>query len=187
MSPRFMRSSNILPLSVDPIINLWIYRVLVPLGAYKEFIMDSGFSDDGVASTLELENLEKNLEDGSDKGSVKKELVIIYESFEKENYNSQVSSVLANNVRKIAKMVGLSHSECRIFEFSVILKNEQVLENAADILGQLSTSKVCYVLSVLLDLVIEDVRHAFSTKSALFKSGLVTIDRNGSSESPLVH
>jgi len=182
MSRGFLKSSNVLPLSIDPIIKLWIYRVLVPLGGHKDFIMEHGVSDEGISGAIEFTDIEKNLEASSSKRAARKELFSRYDNFEKEHISIEPPKVLASNVKKIAQMVDLSDSECRILEFVVILKNEQILENTTDLLGDLSSSKVCYSLSVLLDLPIEDVKFAITPNSALFKSGLVTIDRNGSSD-----
>ena len=36
----------------DPLIQLWILRLLVPLGGYREFLTRYGFGDEALASYL---------------------------------------------------------------------------------------------------------------------------------------
>ena len=42
---------------IEPLTRLWILRLLVPLGGYKEFVTPSGFADDHVAKALGLGKL----------------------------------------------------------------------------------------------------------------------------------
>ena len=39
---------------IDPIIRLWLLRILVPLGGQREFVHNHGFSDDTVAEAIGL-------------------------------------------------------------------------------------------------------------------------------------
>ena len=39
---------------VDPILILWAFRILIPLGGYQAFIQNNGFRDDAIAMTLGL-------------------------------------------------------------------------------------------------------------------------------------
>ena len=44
--------------SVEPIIRLWLLRVLVPLGGYRQFVQHIGFSNDTLAEVIGLGSVE---------------------------------------------------------------------------------------------------------------------------------
>ena len=89
------------------------------------------------------------------------------------------SPCLHGNVARLAELVGLSDTDCRILEFAVLIHSERLLDDCADWLGQLSSAKVFQALSVLLDLPETQVRASLSTQGLLGKSGLLSVDRNG--------
>ena len=41
-------------IEIDPIIRLWLLRILVPLGGHREFLHSHGFNNDALATTLGL-------------------------------------------------------------------------------------------------------------------------------------
>ena len=86
---------------------------------------------------------------------------------------------LHGNVARLAELIGLSDTDCRILEFAVLIHSERLLDDCADGLGQLSSAKVFQALAVLLDLPEEKVRASLSMQGLLGKSGLLSVDRNG--------
>ena len=42
------------PASVEPIIRLWLLRILVPLGGYREFVNQHRFNNDTLAEVIGL-------------------------------------------------------------------------------------------------------------------------------------
>ena len=166
--------------SVEPIIKLWVLRVIIPLGYSKEFIDEiDGMSTSSLVETLELDYLSELADEGLPKDAIKRELVELYEKYEHLADELNPPAHLVNNISKIAELVGLSEVESRILEFAIIVHNEQVLEEATDQLGNISTSKVISALSTILDLPLDEVKYALSVNSKLFKSGLLSIDRRG--------
>jgi len=86
---------------------------------------------------------------------------------------------LSDNISRLKGLVGLSDTDCRILEFAVLIHSERLLDDLADNLGNLSTAKVCHILSVLLDIPERDVRSALGTQGVLARSGLVAMGRHG--------
>ena len=41
-------------IEIDPIIRLWLLRILVPLGGHREFLHSHGFHNDALATALGL-------------------------------------------------------------------------------------------------------------------------------------
>lgn len=186
---------------LDPLIRLWLLRVLVPLGGHRDLIRPHGISNDSVAAAIGLghwiDPTQYEVPDflrGTFKAehpdpatseydvkAVLSELRLLHKKAEKQWANAPLSDCLRTNVRQLSDLVGLSPTDCRILEFAVSINNERLLDDAADWLGQLSSVKVFHSLSVLLDIPEPDIRASLSAQSILARSGLVTIDRNGTS------
>ena len=177
MRPRTSRSK--MPLEISPIVYLWILRLLIPLGGHREFISKHGFNNDSIAEILNLGDwISCELDDFNPK-PVMTELRKLYRDGDRKLRNASVPSCLRKNVERLSALVGLSDTDCRILEFAVLIKNERLLDEAADWLGQLSSIKVFYNLAVLLNLPEQEIRSALSMQGILTRSGLVSIDHNG--------
>ena len=107
-----------------PIVRLWLLRMLVPLGAHKEFIAEVaeseyyGGEEDLIIQALGLEHwIEQKENDEFDKKSALKELSNLHEAAEKELKNAKVPDPLANNIEQIATLAELSETDYDIFEF----------------------------------------------------------------------
>lgn len=166
-----------MPIDIPPIVRLWLLRLLVPLGGHREFILHTGFSNDTLAEVLGLEEwIDPESKDFNPK-TIRIKLRKLHEAAEKQCRETRVSDRLDANIARLAELVGLSDTDCRILQFSVMLKSERLLDDTVDWLGELSSSKVFHVLSVVLNLPEPDVRDALSTQNVLAQAGLVSLDR----------
>ncbi len=185
----------------DPIIRLWLLRILVPLGGHRAFVSTHGFNNDTLAEVLGLghwvdpaqfdvpdflrrpskahgADLESN---EFDPKAVQSELRLLHQKAEKQWANAPLPDCLGSNVRQLSDLVGLSPADCRILEFAVLIHNERLLDDAAEWLGQLSSVKVFHVLAAILSLPEPEIRASLSAQSILTRSGLVSVDRSGTS------
>ncbi|MGH8470336.1 MAG: AAA family ATPase, partial [Gammaproteobacteria bacterium] len=164
--------------STERLIRLWLLRLLVPLAAYREFIGPNGMNSDPLAEAIGLAHW---IDPGSpdfDASLVRAELRQLHARAESEDREWCVPPALAANRTRLAALVGLSETDCRILEFVVLIHTDRLLDDTADWLGQLSSPKVCHVLSVLLDLPEADLRSTLSTRGLLAQSGLVSLERH---------
>ncbi|MEO6986968.1 MAG: ATP-binding protein [Paralcaligenes sp.] len=175
---RSSRYSHI-PLDIPSILHLWLLRLLVPLGAHREFINEYNFSNDTLAEMLGMREWIDPAPSAFDPKTVLAELRKLYQAGERKWRNAPTPACLCSNVARLSKLVGLSESDCRILEFAVMIQNERLLDDTADWLGQLSSVKVFHVLSVLLDLPEPEIRTSLSVQGILARSGLVSVDRSG--------
>lgn len=167
--------------NLDPGAQLWLLRILVPLGGHRRFLNAHSFNDDTLAVTLGLENwLDPDLDD-FDQRAVLSELRKLHRQAEQQAGKLPLPACLTRNIDQLAVLVGLSETERRILEFVITLHNERVLDDTADFLGVLTSAKVQHVLSVILDLPEAEIRPALSTQGILARSGLISVDRNGAS------
>ena len=75
----------------------------------------------------------------------------------------------------------MSGVEQRILAFTVLLQAERALGEAADMLGDLPSSRIYRTISLLLDIPEGEVRHSLGPHGVLNRTGLVAIDKNGAS------
>jgi len=151
--------------------------MLVPLGAHRDLVSSRGFSTDHVAHALGLSEWVDPEDRDFDPVAVRARLRELHRQAERAD--AGLPKVLQDNIACLAGLVGMSDSECRILEFATMLHHERVLDDAADLLGNPSGSRMIDVLSVLLDLEPYEVRSALSTQGVLARSGLLSIDRSG--------
>jgi transitional endoplasmic reticulum ATPase len=168
-------------LTGDPIVRLWLLRLLVPLGCHKDFIRKNGFANDLMAQQLGLGAWVDKASQDFEPGEVLTELRKDLREVEKEFISLDLAACLSQNIQRLSDLVGLSETDRRILEFAVMLQNERVLDDAAGWLGNLSSVKVFHSLSVVLALPESEVRAALAPNGPLARSGLVSIDQRGSS------
>lgn len=172
----------------SPLVVLWLLRMLVTLGAHKHLVNRSGFSNDTVAEVVGLAHWVDPEDREFDPALVRTELRKLHAEAE-EQADSPTSPAtalrlppfLAHNIQRLSGLVGLSDTDQHILAFVVHLHSERVLDDTADWLGTLSSAKVFHALSVILDRPAEEVRTAMGAQGVLARSGLVSVDRSGTS------
>jgi len=196
------RGSRHTEIAIAPIIQLWMLRILVPLRGDRNFLQPSGFRDDAIAEAVNLghwvdlsrsdapaflKQLPKSagtdgIEREFDEKAVRYELKQLHLRAENLWATASMPPVLSNNVSRLSSLVGLSATDCRILGFAVAIHSERLLRETADLLGELSSSKLFHVLSVILDLSEAEVQASLGPHGILARSGLVSLDRNRTHE-----
>ncbi|MDT8990715.1 ATP-binding protein [Curvibacter sp. APW13] len=162
-------------------VRVWLVKILVELGAHKEFLSDHCFSNDSIANAIGLGGWVDWTSNDLDRKKVMIQLRKIHREVLSHLNDYKVPAILRENVERLAELAGLSATDCRILEFAVLIRNEPALDQTCDLLGMLSSQKVFHALSVILGLHEGDVRASLSSSAILAKSGLVVVDRTGSS------
>lgn len=180
-STRQIRAQHLLN-HQSSLLNLWILRILVLLGGHCEFLRNHGFSDDRVAHALGLGKWVDEVDGYKyDRKNVYKALRCLHVRAESRSAAANISDELARSMGPLAKLVGFSEVECRVFEFAVMIHTESMLDDVADFLGHLSSPKVYAVLATVLAQPECDIRTALKADSALARSSLLTLDWDGRS------
>ena len=162
------------------LLEYWILTILMRLNGHRDFFNNMrGFKDNTLAYFLELDNYVDNFEISS-KVEIMKVLERKLEKLEKINIQ-KLPKILRQNIQQISKLIGLNSVEKDILVFSIYLDYYDMLYNAARTLNDLSTEKAIVVLSVLLKHPASKIKKALSPRSKLSQSGMVSVDRNGSS------
>jgi SpoVK/Ycf46/Vps4 family AAA+-type ATPase len=181
--PRFLQKARQAPLETTPLVRLWLLRLLVPLNAHRSFITRHGFACDAVAEAVGLGEWVDAEDKPHEPPLIRTELRKLHEQAEaahrQATAKNQLPACLAQNIGRLAALVGLSDTDRSLLAFVVFLHSERVLDDAADWLGPMSSAKVFHALAALLDLPLADVRTALGTQGVLARSGLVSMERNG--------
>lgn len=162
-----------------PIVRLWLLRILQLLGGHKEWIQGNGFHSDALAIALGLDHWLNENERAFDAKAVRQELRQLHLQAEQQAAHTPLPPHLRANVAQLATLADLSDVDCRILEFACCIHAEQLLDDTADRLGEMSSARVCSSLAVILDIPPEQVRSALAPQGVLARSGLVMLDRNG--------
>ena len=164
---------------IPSIVHLWLLRMLVPLGGHNEFVNRHGFRSDSLAAQLGLDEWIDPADREFEPRAVRSALRKLHEVAEQKYGKAKIPLCLNRNVTRLSELVGLSETDRRILQFSVMLHAEQLLDDTADYLGQLTSIKVYRALAGLLDLAEQEVRSSLSMQGILAESGLVSVDRKG--------
>jgi SpoVK/Ycf46/Vps4 family AAA+-type ATPase len=166
---------------IHPLTQVWAFRILVLAGGHSEFVeLEGGFSDMALAQAIGLtEYLDETNQDVDelDRRQCLRVLKNLHTKIETTQKGSLRMPVLEENIQQLKTMAGLSEVDCKILLFAVLIHNDTVLENAADLLGSINSGKLVQIFAMLLDLSLEQVKQAISSQGRLERSGLLKIDR----------
>lgn len=165
--------------TLSPVVRLWILRILQSLGAYKEWVQSNGFRRDALASALGMERWLDEDAHEFDPKAVRLELRKLHTQAEKQAHTIELPATLRANTARLAELANLSQVDARILEFACSIHQEPLLDEAADMLGELSSARVAVCLATILDLPLDEVRAALAPNGLLARTGLVVLDRNG--------
>ena len=174
---------------VEPLVRLWLLRLLVPMAVGKHTFSERSKYDYElgeshfrfIAEIFDTEN--EWYTKSNNRINPKKALNCLHKLYVAEEKNpgkAKAPRLLAANVKRLSKLAGLSPTDCRILEFAVLLYSDEILDEACSLLGELTIAKLFKVLSKLLDLLEADVRRSLSKKGSLFRSGLLSLFKDGS-------
>jgi len=164
---------------IEPIVKLWVLRILVPLERHRVFIMESGFSNEGVASNLGLEKWINCPSKKFDGLAIRKQLYQSYEEETKKASEYHANKFVTANIKMLSQLIGLNDIDCKILTFVIYLHNEKVLDEAVDWFSGPSRLRVVRVLAGILDLPEKTVSEALQPNGLLSQSGLLKINRTG--------
>lgn len=179
MNARTRTRTRTVPLALPEVVPIWIRHILVGLGGHRKFLSPQGFADDAIAVAAGLRDPGAADEADYDAKTALARLRRLHAADAKMASRVQVPSSLADNVERLARLVGLNEVDRRILEFAVLVHSERVLDDAADLIGPVSAVRLFCALAVLLDIPTTEVRVALSPEGALAKSGLLSVSRTG--------
>ena len=192
-----------LPTVAEPLVKLWVLRLLIPLRGFRKRFARS---DRHVDPKFEFHNLEQDFFQSLDltfnidpedylttgDGEGDREIHIptlfeclykAYKSGEKTLRDAKATGCLARNVRRLSDLTGLTQTDCRILELAILIDADEFLGMACHMVDQLTPKTLAGVISVLLDLPQEAIRNSLRKDNTLDKCGLLSVnERNDLSD-----
>lgn len=169
---------NNAPQESHPMIAPWLLRILVPLGGHKVLVGRGGFSNEAVARAVGLGAWVDDDERDFDAAAIREQLRRAHRAAEAQGSGVLPPPTLAANMARLAALVDLSATDCRILEFTILLHSDRILDDCADTLGALDPLSMADTLARLLMLEAADVRASLGPQGVLAKSGLLSLDAN---------
>ena len=166
---------------VPEIVRLWMFRLFVPLGGYRKYIVN-GWNDEKLVDVLGIGKLDDDdCVSPSDRAKLPKErqnnfiekIKYLHEKAEHDFYLSGLPVCVEKNIDCLSDLIGLSMTERKILTFAVILKTSRILDDTADLLGDMSLNKLFRTLTLVLNLPESDIRVALNSKGLLDRTGLL--------------
>jgi transitional endoplasmic reticulum ATPase len=164
-----------------PIVKLWLVRLLIDLGAQKDFITEYGFANDSIAYAIGLGDWVNSTRTEFDRNKVTLEMRRIH-------LKSNLSLMMLRCQRFFARMLNAwqnwwdSRKLTAGFWSSQFLSatNQRWMMHVIALEPYLLSRFVMYCL-VILNIPESEIRAALSSNATLAKSGLVAVDRCGAS------
>lgn len=156
---------------------LWILRLLVPHGGYKQFAGEKDFKDDDLAGLLGLDDM---LDSGHDKG-YDRQLAIVrlreaWKHAEEQAASRQdVGSRHDRAARRLGSQIGLTETETDILRFRLMGERNRRLRNMLKMLGPQTLDSIADILACCLKRPDAEVRQCLAPEGALIASGIIEI------------
>ncbi len=184
----------------EKLIRLWIARLLSPEPYLGRFVRLDGFRDPDVSEVLGLETEEKSGhplcfitkrsgkkvreklassedEDPEEPRVLRKKRIAAFrrikQELEADSGSTSVEPELAENFRMLGKALGFTILEQKILKVVVFIYSEGVLEDAFDLMGNLSAREFRQALARILKVSLSRVDVLLQPASRLFSAGLL--------------
>lgn len=159
-------------------IRLWVLRLLVPHGGYKQFAGEKDFKDDDLAGLLGMDDM---LESDQDKSYDRQRAIVRLREAWKQAEEQAASQQDAGNrhdqaARRLGSQIGLSETETDILRFRLKGERNRRLRNMLKMLGPQTLDSIVDILACCLKRPDVEVRHCLAPEGALIASGIVDIN-----------
>lgn len=167
------------------LVSLWVLRMLVNLGGYKEF--NNIRNEEKVLELFDKTTDDILLDEPSYRKLSQSNKTSLLEFFTKQLkiYDKQkqpkLPRVLSSNIDKLSLVTSLNSYEKQILGFVIMLNSVTMLEDVTDIFSNIQTNGVIEILSVVLSIDRTIVRRSVMPNSTLCKTGLLSFEKNSAS------
>jgi len=156
---------------------LWLLRILVSLQGFRAYLEDCS-SGESVINALLGRDEPIDTDDKNECRRAFQALRKLHQAAEQKSARLESNRSLANNLRQLGELVGLSATDRRLMEFLVVFTCNSLLSEAGEALGEISTLKLQHILAVVLGLPEAEIKASLSPRGILEQSGLLRVDRS---------
>jgi transitional endoplasmic reticulum ATPase len=160
---------------VPPIVNLWVLRILIPLGRCKAFLDSHEYDQSSLGILMGLNDTDHQRHDKAESEVIRKRLQKLHVASELKKHNMKLPANLLENMSQLQKLVELSDTDCRILEFLVLKQSFTALGEACELFENISNTVLTRIIAIVLDISQAEVQSALRGDSALRRSGLLVL------------
>jgi transitional endoplasmic reticulum ATPase len=156
---------------------LWALRGLVHLNTQKDFVGEDGFTNEDLAKAIGLGDFipKKGEEDRFNRHQIFLEIRQRLNSAESLPEKHQIPENLLKNMATLQKITGMTDLECRILEFAIMADGVRTFDCFTELSTNVKASDVPKHLAAYLSVPTKEIHRTLSRKSALVRSGLLSI------------
>lgn len=158
-----------------PLVRRWVLRILGALGGARAMFGGGRGMPESISAML-------GIEDDELEGSAAELHALVRRACrqaEAEGPLPPAPAELRGNIAELQALIGLSDCDCRILTFAAMIHTNTLLEEAGDLLQQLSMARLVRVLAVCLDLPEAAIQQSLKSDGALVETGLIDIGQTG--------
>ncbi|MDQ1244750.1 MAG: hypothetical protein QG565_1090 [Campylobacterota bacterium] len=163
-------------------VTLWMLRLILKEGGHRELIDQDGdfdYSGKDIALFLGLGKYVYMEKGTCSRNEVLAILAKKLQILEKQKSFTSLP-ILEKNISRISKLMELNAYESQVLEFSVLVKQFEILQKCTNLLGrELNTMHIKRILSSVLCIERKEIDAMFATDAKFMRSSLLSIDRFG--------
>lgn len=158
-------------------VRLWVLRLLVPYGAYKQFAGEKEIWSDDVAGWLGFaDTLGTSQDGGYDRQLAISRLREAWKQAEDQAaFRHHDGSVYDRSLRRLGGQIGLTETETDILRFRLAAERNRRLRKLLRLLGPLSPDSIAEVLACCLNREDAEVRCCLSPDGTLIATGIIEL------------
>lgn len=159
--------------SYQALIRLWTLRMLVPLGGSSELVANYGYTVDILPIYLDLLPYE------DEAYSVKLVITALrkkYTQAESRRTAGGIPVILERNIERCAQLFGWNETDKAVIAFAILIRTDRVLGHVVGLFQSVTTSRLIDILSIVLGIERNAIRHSLSPKGLLSVSGFLKVD-----------
>lgn len=167
--------------NLSPAVRLWMLRVLSPMGGVRNLVRQC-CREDEVLMALGIDPRDFEACDGEGEriAALTPILRAAWHATEGRDDSGEIDIDLAVNVFRVGELVRLDETDRRLLEFAVSLRETTLLESVTDLLGRVNANQAIARTSSILQMPVQAVQRALSSKGRLAQSGLLSMSKDGS-------
>lgn len=163
------------PSALEPIVRLWMLRILVPLNGARG-LHRSPIDEADLCGVLGVTfEPQEGMSPEARGRQLRAVLEPVWQQAESTAEDIQSPMPLRVNVVQLAALLGLTDVDSALLEFASVLHGHSLLDDCAEALGGLNSNKTTSVLAAILACPETDVRKALAANGRLVQSGLLSL------------
>ena len=180
MRRRFEQDNPQTPL--DPLVRLWMLRILVPMGGLKPIIRGALGNPECFAQLGVDDPALEDVDDSRRHALALPRLTQLWKRAEAAAGRPAVATTLRTNLAVLGDSLGLDGADLRLLEWACLIVGHKPLADCADALGPMSARAATSALARVLDLPLSAVQRALGTGGSLPHCGLLKLDSSSQLE-----